>query len=183
LEVPTVEHDVPRNERGERIWTMVDMRDAIERFAFMLEASDVSRATRFHYVENSTRFLNWLEGAYAPRTKKRPGPMGWTVSPESKSKYAPLRAHLEAREDDNAISLTFRHIEDLLGTRLPPSARRYQHWWSNDRSGNHTQANAWLDAGRRVAHLDLIDQHVMFIRTTRDARGGKTRYRPELTLE
>ena len=74
--------------------------------------SDLSRATRFHYVDHSTRFVNWLEGKYAPRVTQRPGPLGWAVSSESRSKYAPLRKYLETREDENAIRLTFRRIED-----------------------------------------------------------------------
>jgi hypothetical protein len=157
-----------RNERRERIWTMVELRDAIERFDKMLEVSEVSRGTRFHYVDHSTRFLNWLEGKYAPRTKKRPGPNGWAVSEESRSKYSPLRVYLESREGENAIRLTFRHIEDVLGVRLPRSARRYHHWWANDATGNHPQAMAWLAAGRRVVQLDLIEERVMFIRASRD---------------
>ena len=173
-------HETARNERGEQTWTMVDLRDAIERFSSMLEASDVSRPTRFHYVDHSTRFLNWLEGKYAPRTKKRPGPKGWSVSRETRSKYDPLRRYLEAHEGENAVWMTFRKIEDVLGTRLPRSARRYHHWWANDSTGNHVQAAAWIATGRRVAQLDLIAERVMFIRTSRDYRGGKIRFRPEL---
>jgi hypothetical protein len=170
----------PRNERGERTWTLVELRDAIERYEVMLTASELARATRHHYVDHATRFADWLEGKYAPRVTKRGGPHGYRFGVESRSKYMPLRDFLLAREDQNAIRLTFRQVEDILRTRLPPSARRYHFWWANDSTGNHAQAVAWIAAGRRVVQLDLIHQTVMFIRADRDYRGGKVRYRPDL---
>jgi hypothetical protein len=39
---------------------------------------------------------------------------------------------------------------DRLVDGLPPSAHRHRAWWSNERKGNHVQAAAWLEAGRRV---------------------------------
>ena len=53
---------------------------------------------------------------------------------------------------------------------MPPSARTYAHWWANDPTGNHTQAQAWLAAGRKVSKLDLIEQRVMFISAERNYR-------------
>jgi hypothetical protein len=165
--------------RGERSWTMVNLRDAIERYEEMLSASELARASRHHYVENANRFVDWLEGRYAPRVTNRDKPQGWRYGVESRSKYNPLRHYLAGR-DEAAVRLSFRRIEEILGTKLPPSARLYHHWWANDTTGNHSQASAWLLAGRRVTLLDLIEQRVVFVRSNRDPRAGRTQFRPSL---
>ena len=156
------------NTRGEQLWTMIDLRDAIDRFETMLQASDVTRTTASHYVQHSERFLNWLEGRYAPRVKRRIAPYGYEVK---RSKYDPLQTHLRDR-DENAVRMTFRQIEEILGFRLPPSARQHLHWWANDQTGNHTQATAWMRAGRRARQIQLLNQTVMFIKTERDFYAG-----------
>jgi len=69
--------------------------------------------------------------------------------------------------------MTFRQIEEILGFRLPPSARQHLHWWANDQTGNHTQATAWMRAGRRARRLDLLQQTVMFINADRDFRSSE----------
>jgi hypothetical protein len=165
--------------RGEKAWTMVTLRDAIERYDEMLSASDLARVTRHHYVEHATRFIDWVEGKYAPRVRRRDRPQGWRYGVESRSKYSPLLHYLVGR-DEVAVRLSFRRIEEILGVKLPPSARTYQFWWANDTTGNHAQAQAWLQAGRRVTMLDLIEQRVVFVRAERDPRGGRIRFRPTL---
>lgn len=166
-------------ERGEMQWTMVTLRDAIERYEAMLSASELARATQFHYVEHASRFLDWVEGKYAPRETKRDKPHGYRFGVESRSKYNPLRVYLAGRPEA-AVRLTFRKIEEILGTKLPPSARMYHHWWANDSSGNHSQAQAWLGVKRRVTLLDLLEQHVVFVHAHRDPRAGRIRFRPTL---
>ncbi|MDP1793188.1 MAG: hypothetical protein Q8K63_03535, partial [Acidimicrobiales bacterium] len=126
------------------------------------------------YVTQAERFLNWLDGTYKPRTHRQHAPYGWKVG-ESQTKYQPLGDFLRAT-DANAVRLSFRRIEDILGCKLPASARRYSQWWANDRTGNHTQAQAWMAAGRKVVQVDLIDQRVMFIREERN-------FRPSAALE
>ncbi len=151
------------NTRGEHLWTMVDLRAEIDRFAAMLRASGKRHATIASYVTQSERFVNWLEGTYQPRARRLNNPYGYKVSDETVSKYDPLRDHLKARPG-NAVTMTFRQIEHVLGRRLPASARRYAHWWANDRTGNHVQANAWLAAGRKVVRLDLVECRVVFVK-------------------
>ena len=166
-------------QRGEASWTMVTLRDALERYEAMLSASELARATRHHYVDHADRFLNWVEGKYAPRVTKRDKPHGYRFGVESRSKYNPLRYYLAGR-DEVAVRLSFRRIEDILGCKLPPSARIYHHWWANDATGNHSQAQAWLLAKRRVTMLDLIEQRVVFVQSHRDPRGGRIQFRPSL---
>lgn len=78
------------------------------------------------------------------------------------SQYEALRRLLDADPSPN-VTMTFQQIEDLLGRRLPPSARgvHSRQWWAN--SDSHTQAKAWLMAGRK-AKLAPRDQAVAFVR-------------------
>jgi hypothetical protein len=65
-------------------------------------------------------------------------------------KYEPLENHLRS-SGEASVSLTFRHIERILGAPLPRSAREYREWWSNQAdTSNRPQAAAWLNAGYRV---------------------------------
>ncbi|MEY2397454.1 MAG: hypothetical protein QOJ00_628 [Actinomycetota bacterium] len=165
--------DAAFNARRGATWTMVDLRAEIDRFETMLRAAGKAHATIATYVVNSERFLNWLEGQYTPRSRQLGAPYGWRVGDHTRSKYDPLRAYLEQRPD-NAVRMTFRQVEDVLGTKLPGSARRYAFWWANDRTGNHAQAAAWMRAGRRVAKIDLVDYTVMFVRSARNLAGAST---------
>ena len=63
------------------------------------------------------------------------------------SKYDPLRDHLRKQPFREAV-LTFKAIEDIIGSPLPASAARPQ-WWANvkDKHTTHVQRNAWGDAG------------------------------------
>lgn len=79
------------------------------------------------------------------------------------SKYSALRRQLE-REAGPSVEMAFDEIDDVVGG-LPASARRYSAWWSNEREGTHVQARAWIDAGWRVANVNLTAQRVRFSRT------------------
>lgn len=141
---------------------MFDLRVEIDRFATMLQASDKRHTTIASYVTQAERFVNWLDGNYKPRTHRQNAPYGWKAD-DIRTKYQPLGDFLK-NTDDAAVRMSFRRIEDILKCKLPTSARMYSQWWANDRTGNHTQAHAWLSAGRKVAQLDLIEQRVMFVR-------------------
>jgi hypothetical protein len=78
------------------------------------------------------------------------------------SKYSSLRRHLE-REAGPSVEMTFDEIDDVVGG-LPASARRYPAWWSNEREGTHVQARAWMDAGWRVANVNLTAERVRLTR-------------------
>jgi hypothetical protein len=71
------------------------------------------------------------------------------------AEYRPLYRYLDARFAD-AVVLTFREIEDLIGVPLPEAARRQQEWWTNDAAegGTAPQSQAWTIANRRATpHL------------------------------
>ena len=75
------------------------------------------------------------------------------------SKYEPLRAFLAAQAAP-VVELTFAEIHEMVGG-LPRSAYAHRPWWSNNR--NHSQASAWLDAGRQ-ASIDWSGRSVRFRR-------------------
>lgn len=79
------------------------------------------------------------------------------------SRYAQLADFLNGQGVES-LALSFSEIERLLGSPLPPSARKLRVWWSND--ATHAQAwHGWLQAGWRVEAVDLEAGVVTFRRT------------------
>ena len=78
------------------------------------------------------------------------------------SRYAPLARWLQTQREDKA-RMTFEQIEQIIGDRLPESARQHRSWWANDAEG-HVQSQQWLEAGWRVATLNMMDEQVTFVR-------------------
>ena len=69
------------------------------------------------------------------------------------SKYNRLRNHLQ-KQAENAVTLSFGEIEDIIHSGLPNSAFRYSSWWAN--SPKHTpQSRAWGSAGYTVVCTQL----------------------------
>ena len=65
-------------------------------------------------------------------------------------KYQPLTDFLQAQPGE-VVTLTFEHLEQVLGESLPASARQHAAWWANEIGDTrHVQARAWLAAGWRV---------------------------------
>jgi hypothetical protein len=80
------------------------------------------------------------------------------------SKYAPLGELLKRLPASVGLkSFTFSQIEQIIGARLPRSARAYRPWWANT-AGSHVQASAWLDAGWEVDTVDQTSETVTFRR-------------------
>lgn len=76
------------------------------------------------------------------------------------SKYSALRRYLED-ESAASVEMTFDELDTIVG-QLPASARRHTAWWSNESHGSHVQAHAWMEAGWRVAHVNLTAERVRF---------------------
>jgi hypothetical protein len=72
--------------------------------------------------------------------------------------YTSLRDHLVRAT--GPVRLSFSDIEAVVG-QLPASAREHRPWWANDKT--HSQASAWLEAGYRVAQVDLPGEVVWFV--------------------
>lgn len=76
------------------------------------------------------------------------------------SKYTPLESHLRA-SGQARVRMTFRQIEDVIGTGLPPSAFRHRSLWSNN-PGNWVMTRAWLAAGYRTERVDVQERRLVF---------------------
>jgi kynurenine formamidase len=80
-------------------------------------------------------------------------------------KYNPLKLHLENLPDDITLrTYYFSRIEAIIEDNLPKSAYKYNAWWSNEHTGTHVQANAWIEAGWKVSSVNLIESWVTFQR-------------------
>ncbi len=80
-------------------------------------------------------------------------------------KYSPLERYLAGLPDSTCdVTMTFEHIERILGDQLPPSAHKHRPWWANERDGQHVHAHSWLDAGWKVDSVDQNRKQVRFRR-------------------
>jgi len=80
------------------------------------------------------------------------------------SRYAPLAIWLQSKSSSrDRVQLTFQDVEDIIGAELPRSAREHRAWWANDTVG-HSQSQQWLEAGWRVARIDMTGRKVTFAR-------------------
>lgn len=77
-------------------------------------------------------------------------------------KYDRLSKFLET-EPSNEVTLTFTQLEEIIGEKLPESARRHPAWWGND-AKTHAQAQAWMEYGWRSKGIDLPEERVTFVR-------------------
>lgn len=77
------------------------------------------------------------------------------------AKYSALAAYLSEATTDS-ILLSFSQIEEIIETSLPPSARKHDAFWSNERSGTHVWAHSWQAVGWRMDALDMGKEIVTF---------------------
>ncbi|MEY4270250.1 MAG: hypothetical protein RLZZ58_1466 [Pseudomonadota bacterium] len=87
-------------------------------------------------------------------------------------KYEPLTRLLRQTSKDE-LSTSFREIEDVLGFKLPASAREHRPWWANSRTGGHSQAKGWIGAGWETRDIDLRRERVRFVRARRTERSDQ----------
>lgn len=76
-------------------------------------------------------------------------------------RYAPLYRHLLSAPGEELV-MTFAEIEDVLGGKLPPSARKHRPCWANSQVS--LLGRVWLRAGWRVAAIDIPTEEVRFVR-------------------
>ncbi len=81
------------------------------------------------------------------------------------SKYDPLQIFLaDLPPSQQEVTLTFKLIEEIIESGLPKSAYLYKSWWSNEKLGNHSQAECWLNARWKVETVDLEKHWVRYTR-------------------
>ncbi len=78
------------------------------------------------------------------------------------SKYEPLAKFLRSRPASE-IPMTFGEVESVLGFQLPPSARNYPAWWSNN-VGTNVAVRSWREAGWKTSRVDVHGERVTFVR-------------------
>ena len=77
--------------------------------------------------------------------------------------YQPLGDYLAASSRVEE-TLTFQRIEEILGRRLPESARKHRAWWGNDAS--NVQSKMWMSVGWKVDQVNQTTEYVTFRRLT-----------------
>jgi hypothetical protein len=78
------------------------------------------------------------------------------------SKYEPLSKFLKSRPAGE-LPMTFTEVESVLGFPLPPSARSYPAWWSNN-VGTNVAVRSWREAGWKTSRVDVPGERVTFVR-------------------
>ena len=95
------------------------------------------------------------------------------------SKYDALSQFL-AKQRTEQVSMTFREIEKVTGTRLPNS-KQYPAWWSNN-PGNNVMTKVWLDAGFKTEQVDTKAERLIFRRVRPEQaamKGSAKMFSPE----
>lgn len=78
------------------------------------------------------------------------------------SKYEPLGVYLRQKSTAE-VPMTFREIEQVIGTSLPPKAQNHPAWWSNSTS-NNVMTRIWLEAGFKTERVDVAARRLVFRR-------------------
>ncbi|WP_441292692.1 DUF4268 domain-containing protein [Sorangium sp. KYC3313] len=90
-------------------------------------------------------------------------PVEETDQPDG-SRYGRLNAWMRTwPASQDRVSVSFAEIENVLGGKLPASAREHRSWWGNNATG-HAQSKQWLDAGWRVVSVSSRGETVTFAR-------------------
>jgi len=80
-------------------------------------------------------------------------------------KYAPLEQYLRTvPKNQTELTLSFKHVEKILGISLPPSAYESELWWTKQKEANHVTPRAWSNAGWKVESLSLREKWVRLAR-------------------
>lgn len=86
----------------------------------------------------------------------------------NRSTYKPLAEYLQ-KQTGPQVTLTFQQIEQILGRKLPASARDHTAFWSNSYgSTTHTWATLWMQVGWK-AKPKLRAQQILFINVSKES--------------
>lgn len=125
------------------------------------------------YALLSQFFGPQAEGGAAPEQGSQPQRAASEAAPAQEAvtgKYAPLfRYFLNAPGEE--LVLSFAQMEDALGGKLPPSARKHRPCWANSQVS--LLGRVWLRAGWRLAGIDLEDEVAHFERQAQSSEIGR----------
>src|SRR3954464_10220183 len=94
---------------------------------------------------------------------RRPAPLMAYSSEPALARYRPLGDWLAAQPGERVI-LTFWEIEQLIGQRLPPSARASNSWWMQNEQRQGAAGRVWRAAGWKLAAVDRATGQVTYVR-------------------
>lgn len=94
------------------------------------------------------------------------------------AKYEAFGAFLRKQKAQH-LPLTFGKIEEVIGDRLPASAR-YSAWWSNNPT-NNVMTKVWLEAGFRSEQVDIAGRRVVFRRVSTPSASHVTSLKADQT--
>lgn len=78
--------------------------------------------------------------------------------------YSNLESLFESiSNSEESLTYSFDQIENILGSELPASAKKYRQWWENNSDYGHVWAKSWLDKGWKVSKVKL-GEYVIFCR-------------------
>ena len=80
-------------------------------------------------------------------------------SPATGKKYRALTDYLTNTAKDQ-VQLSFAEIEQILGFKLPSSAREHRAFWAN--TTTHSIALSWLNCGYETEVVDLTHETIIF---------------------
>lgn len=112
-------------------------------------------------------------GAASESGSQSQGAAGEAAPPQAAvtGRYAPLfRYFLNAPGEE--LVLSFAQMEDALGGKLPPSARKHRPCWANSQVS--LLGRVWLRAGWRLTAIDLEDEVARFKRQDRFQGAGSS---------
>jgi len=77
------------------------------------------------------------------------------------SKYSRLTDFLRglAKDGETEWTPSFDEVEEVLGERLPDSARQHRAWWANQ---GRAHSLVWESAGWKTANVDVEDEELTF---------------------
>lgn len=93
------------------------------------------------------------------------------------TKYAPLQDHLAelSKSGKDEWNTNFKTIETVLGSKLPPSAFKYNEWWANEKETTpKVQCHAWRRAGWKTAFVNNAAKTISFIKMKSKARDANS---------
>ena len=83
------------------------------------------------------------------------------------AKYRSLAEYLFLSNKTRVI-LTYSEIEEILGFKLPDTARKFKRsYWAN--TSTHTYASSWMAVGYK-AHVDIDNDAVTFVKNLIEQR-------------
>ena len=131
---------------------------------------DTAQATNSHILEQNSTTIEQAIPSISEDVQTETLPVTARVISRRRTvnRYAQFARHLRQQPPTvEELHLTFAEIERIIDGTLPPYARTSRTFWAND-SVSHIQSQQWLQAGWRVARVNMPSEQVTFARLPRE---------------